>query len=329
MHRRSVIKLLAAGGAVGASIAAFKGFSGSSLWNKSQSLVSKTRMGMGTYVSVTITDPSSNRAEEAIQTAFARMDKLEAGLTRFDPASPLSHLNSTGRLAAPSPDLLAVLERAHQAHKITNGVFDVTVAPLLALYEKSFAKGHAPAASDIAAASQLVGQGHMSVSPAQVSFQRAGMAVTLDAVAKGYIVDAMIASLKQSGIKHALVNAGGDIRAFGGKSAGQPWKVAVRNPVDPAGQPARTFDLFEGSCATSGNYEVYFDKEKLFHHIINPASGLSPRQYASATVLSDTAAAADALSTSLMLMGRGGLSALSGQAKGLMLIDASGQVLTA
>ena len=325
MQRRTVIKLLAAGGLIGASAAAFKGIAGSSLWNKSQNMVSRTRMGMGTYVTISVTDPSGARAEEAIERAFKRMERLEASLSRFESSSAVSRLNQKGRLASPPRELLEVLELAFKANRMSAGAFDVTIAPILALYEKSFAKGFPPAESDLRQIVELVGSGHIKISTAEVSFDRSGMSLTLDGVAKGYIVDAMSESLKESGLKHALVNAGGDIRAFGGKRAGQPWKIAVRNPVDP-GRPLKTFDLFEGACATSGDYEVYFDKNKLFHHIINPATGHSPRDFSSATVLSDTAAMADAMSTSLMLMGATGFSRFGIQARAYLLIDAAGRV---
>ncbi|MBW1990065.1 MAG: FAD:protein FMN transferase, partial [Deltaproteobacteria bacterium] len=120
-------------------------------------------------------------------------------------------------------------------------------------------------------------------------------------IAKGYVIDAGARALEKAGVSHGLINAGGDIRAIGGKGSGRAWTVAVRDPR--GGRYVDKISMINGAVATSGHYEVYFDREKLFHHIVTPATGKSPTAAASVTVRADTVARADALSTAVFVMG--------------------------
>jgi thiamine biosynthesis lipoprotein len=105
----------------------------------------------------------------------------------------------------------------------------------------------------------------------------------------------------QHGIQHALLNAGGDIRTIGDKGNNRPWKIAIEDPSKKRNYPD-TIAITNGSIATSGNYEVFFDREKVLHHIVNPKTGLSPLIYTSVSVTAPTALEADALSTTLFLL---------------------------
>jgi len=104
------------------------------------------------------------------------------------------------------------------------------------------------------------------------------------------------------GIKHALVNAGGDMATLGSKPKGEPWFIALRNPDDET-QSLANFNLANQAIATSGNYERYFDPEKKAHHIINPKDGYSAQECISATAIAQTATQADALATGIFVMG--------------------------
>ena len=134
-----------------------------------------------------------------------------------------------------------------------------------------------------------------------VSFGKPGMGITLDGIAKGYIVDRASTILSERGIKNHLINAGGDIRTRGEKADKKPWTVAIQDPKKERNYPD-TIQMRDGAVATSGNYEIFFDKEKMFHHIVNPRTGLSPELNTSVSVLAHTAMDADALSTSVFVM---------------------------
>jgi thiamine biosynthesis lipoprotein len=127
------------------------------------------------------------------------------------------------------------------------------------------------------------------------------MAITLDGIAKGYIVDQAAALLAKNNINNFLINAGGDIRTKGQRQDRKPWAIAIQDPHKKKQYPD-IIQMSDGAVATSGNYEVYFDQEKMFHHIVNPRTGMSPHADASVSVIAPTTMEADALSTSVFVM---------------------------
>ena len=322
MNRRDALRAILRIGGAGAALAAGWGvvrqLDGLVPAGRAGRLAAHTRLGMGTVVTVNAADPSPARAEDALAAAFAALDRLEPLLTRFDPAAPVAVLNDQGRLDGPPPALLEVLDLARDAHRATAKAFDPTVLPVLAYVQDSCAAGRYPDPREVAARRSLVGLDRVAWSPRRVEFSRPGMALTLDGVAKGYIVDAMAAALRGAGVRHGLVDAGGDIAAFGGKAEGLPWTVAVRDPADPQGV-LEVMELFDGACTTSGDYEVFFDPERRYHHILDPNTGRCPHLAHSATVLADTAAHADALSTALLVLGPAGRDLVHGRAQRVIL----------
>jgi thiamine biosynthesis lipoprotein len=187
-------------------------------------------------------------------------------------------------------------------HRISGGAFDITVKPLVDFYKEYFAThGKAPSEKEVSQVMRLVDGNAMTLDGHTIRLAQEGMGITLDGIAKGYVIDCGAEVLARHGIKHGLVNAGGDIRAIGGKDSKTPWKVAVQNP-SKEGPYADIITMVDGAIATSGNYEVYFDKEKLFHHIISPKTGHSPLQSNSVTVLASSVMDADALSTTVFVL---------------------------
>ena len=262
-----------------------------------------TRAAMGTHVAVTALGRSPGQLQEAVGRAFEEMDRLIALLTRYEPASPVSVLNSTGRLDGPPQEVSEVVAGALGFHKLSSGAFDVSVAPLLALFESRLDRPDAapPSQAEFREALALVGAQHLGVSPRQIGFARPGMSVTLDGIAKGYIVDAVGIALGRRGVTRHLVDAGGDLRARGTKEKGAPWTVAVRDPAGSAAFPD-AIHLANGAVATSGSYENWFDEARDFHHIVDPQSGRSPGHSVSVSVRAPTAMAADALATTVFVM---------------------------
>ena len=266
--------------------------------------VESRRPAMSTLVSVAAIHESAALGEDAIGRAFDEMDRLIAIFSRYDEASALSALNAEGHLEGPPPELAMVLSAALSYHRLSGGAFDPTVAPLVDLFCASFTGPvpREPTAAEIAEARELVGAGAITASRRRVRLTRRGTALTLDGIAKGYIVDRMAATLERAGIGRYLVEAGGDIRTGGTKEAGLPWAVAVRDP-ERAGRLPGTIHLSGAAVATSGSYERYYDPERRFHHIVDAARGFSPRACTSATVVAPSATAADALATAVLVLG--------------------------
>lgn len=271
------------------------------LFNRKEYKVSKTRIAMGTYVSITAIHPSRDEAEQVIGEAFEEISRLNLLLTRFDNSSPVAELNTTGKLEHMPPEVSELLARSLYYYQSTGGAFDITVAPLVDLYKQSFSAGKKPSARQIEAVLENIGTNKLHVAGNGLAFGRPEMGITLDGIAKGYIVDQVSDLLYKQGVTNHLINAGGDIRTSGTAAKGRAWKVAVQDPAKKREYPD-VIELRNGAVATSGNYEVFYDKEKLFHHIVDARTGISPQVSASVTVTASTVMDADALSTSVFVM---------------------------
>jgi thiamine biosynthesis lipoprotein len=265
--------------------------------------VSKSAIGMGTLVLITVLDPSKDHAEEAIAQAFQEIERLSKLLSRYDNETPLSQLNRSQVLKDVPPELLFVVGKSLQYHRLSDGFFDITVKPVLdVLAQSPLDQGDVSLPNEtITRLLEVVDSRLISLDASAIAFKRDGVGITLDGIAKGFIVDKAIEKLMQHGIQHALLNAGGDIRTIGDKGNNRPWKIAIEDPLKKRNYPD-TIAITNGSIATSGNYELFFDREKVFHHIVNPKTGLSPLIYTSVSVTAPTAMEADALSTTLFLL---------------------------
>lgn len=265
--------------------------------------ITRTRMMMGTFAAITVIGPSRDQADDAISLALDEMQRAAGLFDRHKGGSPIGTLNRDGWAADLDPEVTALLERSLRLGHTTKGAFDITVKPVVDLYQSAFAAGQAPPSdAGIAGVLDLVDPGSVQIQGRTVRFAKQGMGVTLDGIAKGYAVDCGMNALQQCHIEHALINAGGDIRTIGGRGRFTPWKVAVQNP-DKAGPPLQTFTMQDGAAATSGNYEVYFDEEKVYHHLIQPHSARPAHGSRSVTVLAASATLADALSTAVFVAG--------------------------
>ena len=262
-----------------------------------------SRPAMGTLVSVIALHASRDRIEEAIGRAFIEMDRLIALLSRFERSSAVSLLNQQGRLADVPRELSHIIDGALDYHRASRGAFDVTVQPLVDLFKDSLAgdRSAGPSTSEIADVLARVGSRHLTASRKSIRFERDSMGITLDGIAKGYIVDGMAAILKGHRIRNYLINAGGDIRTSGTKESKRPWSVAVQDPSKQGNYPDQ-IRMQDAALATSGSYERSFDSRGTFHHIVDCDTGRSPNLSASVTVLAPTAMAADALATAVFVM---------------------------
>lgn len=264
---------------------------------RSLKAVNKTRPLMGTFVTVVVLDPSADKATEAMEKSFEEMERLIPLLSRHEAESPISILNQRGYVADVPPELQEVFQEAKKVHYLTQGCFDITIKPILDLLEERFAQSKMPPAEEeIKKTLAKVGFKYLKFNGQEIRFSRAGMGISLDGIAKGYIVEKAMAKLKKLGIKHALINAGGDIQVLGDKGNNQPWKIALQDPRDK-NKIVEIIPLTEGAIATSGDYENYFDPERRYHHIIDPNSGFSPQHLASVSILSSSLTVADALAT--------------------------------
>jgi thiamine biosynthesis lipoprotein len=263
----------------------------------------KSRMMMGTQVNLIVHGPDLDKCEDAVKSTFARMDELVSSLSRHNQESELSSLNSQGILYSPSKDLRQVLLLADHISTITEGAFDITVLPLLELYKQARKEHILPSREQVTTALNLVDYRKVNINDTSIILAQKGMAITLDGIGKGYIVDQGAATLQSLGFTNMYVEAGGDLMVAGTKAENVPWRIGVRNPRPQQASDLITIELSNKAVATSGDYMQPFTADMRHHHIIDPRSGTSPPKLASATVCAPTVALADGLATASMVLG--------------------------
>lgn len=276
-------------------------------------MVSETRLLMGTVVNLTLVTSDRDAGRAAITACLDQMAGLEAIMSRYQPDSQLSHLNRTGQLDQPSAHLVRVLHEAQRISTLTGGAFDVTVKPLVDLCYQRQKDNALPRADAVEAALAHVDYRKLSVDDRRVAFAQPGMAITLDGIAKGYIVDQGLAVLRQHGFSNVLVEAGGDLASSGSKPQQTPWSIGIRSPRGADTTMLTTFTVNDQAVATSGDYMQSFTGDLRLHHILDPRAGISAPELASATIAATNALAADALATAVMVLGLSdGLSLIEG-----------------
>ncbi len=281
----------------------------------------ETRLCMGTFVHIQLGASAAKQLDTAsakvlLAGAFARIDALENIFSRYRSHSSLAQLNSNAVLENTPSALLTVLQAAKVFEEQTEGAFSLSVAQLVDLYKAGMSNTEALAkAQTLALAGAWEVQGHTS----RISRQDARL--SLDGIAKGYIVDAISQYLAENGATAHLIDAGGDIMAKGEKAPGHAWRVGIQHPAKP-NTALFTLPLRDRALATSGTYQQDFGAGK--SHLI-AAPGIAPML--SASVLAHSAMQADALATSLCVLPALQGSALIQQEAGeaAFLLDAKGK----
>lgn len=298
LKRKDFLRIVAAAGAVGA---AAKIGVGEFL---ATARVSDSRVLMGTIVNLTIVDDDRQAAWKALEDCFQNMTALEGVLSRYQPHSQLTALNESGELYHPDPALFHVIAQAVEISRKTEGKFDITIKPVLDLFDDYQQRGaRLPPGDQLQQALNLVDYKKVIAVKDKIYFQETRMGITLDGIAKGFIVDQGLEVLHRDGYSHLLVEAGGDLVASGRNSRDQLWKIGVLAPRDEQTQFSSKVSLANQALATSGDYQKYYTPDLRHHHIIDPTRGFSSPELASATVIAPTGMIADGYATALMVLG--------------------------
>lgn len=259
--------------------------------------LSETRILMGTPVNLTLVS-TNNPVNPAIITAtFAEMERWVALFDHRNPQSALARLNREGTLPQPPPEMQHVFRKAQHYAELSGGAFDVTIKPLLDAQQRG--------ESITPQLRRLVDYRQIRLRHDAISFSRPGVQVTLDGIAKGAVIDAGVAALQGQGYANVLLEAGGDLMAAGHKSGPADWQIAIQHPRTTSRLLTGPIALHNQAAATSGDYQHHFSADFARHHILDPRSGNSPPTLAGVTVLAPTALDADALSTTVMVLGPG------------------------
>jgi len=259
---------------------------------------------MGTSLEISVIGEDAEALDRVLDAAVKEIQRVENLMTDWRP-SELEDLNAAageGPQVVPK-ELFEMIARGVEIGRLTGGAFDITYAGAGKLWDFKRDPPLIPDAEAIAKALARVGWSKLVLDPEKLTVDLpAGMRIGLGGIAKGYGVDRAMQVLLDNGVKHGLVNAGGDLKALGTKF-GKPWEIAIRHPRDRERVMAM-LPVSNVCVVTSGDYERFFEIDgKRYHHILDPRTGYPSTGCMSATVTAPDAAFADSLATALCVLG--------------------------
>lgn len=247
------------------------------------------------------------RGEALLDACIREVKRIEVLLTEFSDDSQTALLNrASGRNSVEvDSETYTLLQRCITLSRLTQGAFDITAGVLKKLYNF---KGGVPAWPDpvlLRSVLQKVGYQHIKLlENNHVLLEKTGMHIAFGAVGKGYAADRVKVLLQKEGVDSAVINASGDLTAWGARADGSHWKVGIADPDDPA-RILLWLPVDRVSIATSGDYEQYFERNGVrYSHNIDPKTGFPVSGVKSVTVVSPSAELSDALATAVFVMGK-------------------------
>jgi len=258
--------------------------------------VVQQRYGMGSLCTITAYGPKA-----AVEQALDDVRRWDGILSNYLEESELSQLNRE-RSLHPSTDLTAFLRDCRKYSDLSDGAFDVTVAPLVDLWGFRNRKYRVPSSAEIEATLRKIGRDHVVFENGSV---RLIDGTTLDpgAIGKGFAVDRAVEILKKAGVNSAFVDFGSSVFGLGTPPGEEGWRVAIRDPFQKE-RVLGSLRLKDASVSTSGNYEKFFEVDgRKYGHILDPRTGIPVEGVASVSVLASTATASDAFSTAIFVGG--------------------------
>lgn len=264
-----------------------------------------TDTAMTTPINLEFWSEDPERADRVAKEVLAVFHRVDRTMSRYREDSELSAVN---RLAAQRPvpvsaDLFAVLKKAREVSELSDGAFDISFGSVGFLYD--YRTEQQPSAEELDAGVGFVNYRDIVLNEQDqtVQFRQAGLKLDLGGIAKGFAVDLGVKVLRQAGVRHAQLSAGGDMRLLGDRR-GRPWVVGVRDPRSED-RNAVVLPLADTAVSTSGDYERFFIDEagERVHHILVPTTGKPVRGVQSVTILGTDALTTDGLSTAVFVLG--------------------------
>ena len=246
-----------------------------------------------------------SKRDEVLKKLEDKINELDDMLSTGKETSEVSRLNRGGE-AVLSPTMANLVKRSLDIYKKTDGLFDITIYPLMELWGFPTKNYRVPSEKEIEEKLKLVGSDKIDFNEEtrKISFKNKGMEIDFGGIGKGYITDELVKILTDEKVESAIINLGGNVFGFRKKPDGSLWNIAIRDPNEPDKYMA-AIRLEDSAVITSGGYERYFEENGIiYHHILDPRTGKpSESGLKSVSIISKDGTLADALSTSLFIMG--------------------------
>lgn len=270
---------------------------------KKQTVCEKQLFAMDTYMTFKAIGP---QAEEAVDAAIRETERLDALLSTGRETSEVSKINAAGS-GSVSEDTAVLLQRSMEYYESTQGLFDITIYPLMELWGFPTKEYHVPSEKELEEALSVVGTSKISFDGKNLLLEK-GQKIDFGGIAKGYTSAKVIELMKTYGVEDAMVSLGGNVQTIGKNAEGKLWKIGIRDPRGEENEMLGVLPVSGKAVITSGGYERYFEADgETYIHILDPATG-KPAEgtLLSATIISEDGTLADAMSTSMYLMGAEG-----------------------
>ncbi len=264
--------------------------------------ISRTAIYFDTVISIKLYD---SQDQSILDRCFDLCEEFENRISRTIESSEISQINNAkGNPVTVSDETIELLEQGIYYSELTNGAFDISIAPLSELWDLKNNPGELPAESDIIEALSHVSYKNILVKGNTVTLLDPDMAIDLGGIAKGYMADQLKSFLIDEGIESALIDLGGNLLAIGSKPDNSSFTIGIKKPFDDS-KMISTESIEDLSVVTSGCYERYFEiDDTLYHHILDTRNGYPcDNGLYSVTIFSKNSVDGDALSTSCFALG--------------------------
>ncbi|WP_369806628.1 FAD:protein FMN transferase [Lacinutrix sp. Bg11-31] len=300
----------------------------------SQETYNKTLILMGSRFDITVVTNSQKQGDLYIDSAISEISRIEKLISSWDKNSQTSLINKNAGIkpVKVNTELFNLIERSLKISKLTEGAFDISYASMDKVWKFDGTMTEMPSEEIIKKSVQKVGYQNIILDKKNqtVFLKLKEMKIGFGAIGKGYAADKAKVLLIEKGVKSGIINASGDLNTWGKQPSGKDWMVAIVNPLNKE-KVFSWLPVNNSAVVTSGNYEKYVKfNNVLYSHIIDPRTGYPATGILSVTIFTKTAELADALATSIFVMGKDtGLNFIN-QLKGVecIIIDENNSIIT-
>lgn len=273
-----------------------------------QQVFKKQATQMGSIFEFFVVENDSAHAQQLFQSVIAEIERIEDLISEWRPHTQISEVNRQAGICPVRVDkeVFDLTRRAIEYSQMSDGAFDISIAGLNRIWVFDGSMEQLPAQEVIRKSVQHVGYQHIILDSTNstIFLEKKGMKIGFGSIGKGYAADKGRELLQSIGVKGGIVNASGDVAAWGTQPKNQPWKVGIRNPFKPH-KMLRILSLKNGSVTTSGSYEKFAEiNGRRYSHIIDPKTGWPSTGLTSVSVWGPSAEFANFLSTSIMVLGK-------------------------
>jgi len=263
---------------------------------------------MGSRFDVTVVAKDSIEGNKYIDTAISEITRIEKLISSWDANSQTSEINRNAGIkpVKVNSELYQLIERAIGISKLTDGAFDISYASMDKIWKFDGTMTKMPTEDEITASVSKVGYQNIVLNKenSTIFLKLEGIKIGFGAIGKGYAADKAKDLLISKGVSSGIINASGDMNTWGKQPNGSEWKVAITNPMNK-NKVFALLPIKNGAVVTSGNYEKFVNfNGTRYTHIIDPRSGYPSSGIISVTVFAPKAELADALATSVFVMGK-------------------------